>query len=287
MIKQITVIGVGLMGTQIAIAAVNHGYKVICYDVNFESLKRAKSYCNSWYQKQCLYGPLPIEEFLQRKQNLSFSDNLESSIKDSDLIIEAVSDTLSAKKDVLRKIDNHIPTHCIIASNSSYIVSSLFCNVVKDPSKVINMHFFNPVLKMDVVEVVKGPHVSDETFNTILHFVRSINKTPIIVEQEIYGSIVNRIFRAITREACYLTDIGIASPQEIDKAVKGALGHPMGPFETLDLTGIDLEYQVYMENFKSTGNVEDLPASCISFLYEKGWYGHKSGKGFYDYNQKE
>ena len=135
------------------------------------------------------------------------------------------------------------------------------------------------------MEVVKGPHVSEETFETAFEFVKSIGKTPVSIEKEIYGFVVNRIFSALTREACYLVDQGIASVEDIDTAVKGALGHSMGPLETLDMTGIDLEYSVYMEKFRTSGDMADRPAACLTERYARGEYGRKTGKGFYDYSK--
>ena len=149
------------------------------------------------------------------------------------------------------------------------------------------MHFFNPALVMKVVEVVKGPHTSPETVDTVYEFTKAIGKDPVLVQKEIYGFIVNRIFSALTREACYLVDLGIASPEDIDKAVKGGLGHPMGPLELLDLTGIDLEYNVYMEKFRMTQDMADRPAACLTERYARGEYGRKTGKGFYEYNKKK
>lgn len=136
---------------------------------------------------------------------------------------------------------------------------------------------------MKIVEVVKSEHVSNETFDTAFRFVESIGKTPVKIEKEIYGFVVNRIFSALTREACYLVDMGIASPEDIDIAVKGALGHSMGPLETLDMTGLDLEYRVYMERFRASGDKADLPAACLAEHFAKGEYGRKTGKGFYTY----
>ncbi len=202
----------------------------------------------------------------------------------ADMVMEAVSDIVRVKKAALANFDQYTPDGCIYASNSSYIVSSRFADAVKDPSRVLNVHFFNPALAMKIVEVVKGPHVSKEAFETAFAFVESIGKTPVAIEKEIYGFVVNRIFSALTREACYLVDLGIASPENIDKAVKGALGHAMGPLETLDMTGIDLEYNVYMERFRTSGDKADLPAACLTERYARGDYGRKSGRGFYVYD---
>ena len=192
---------------------------------------------------------------------------------------------MAIKKKALSGIDAITPDHTIYASNSSYIVSSRFADAVKDPSKVLNMHFFNPALVMKIVEVVKGPHVSQETFDTVYAFAEKIGKKPVKIEKEIYGFVVNRIFSALTREACYLVDQGIASVEDIDTAVKGALGHSMGPLETLDMTGIDLEYNVYMEKFHNSGDPADRPAACLTEHFARGEFGRKSGKGFYEYKK--
>jgi 3-hydroxybutyryl-CoA dehydrogenase len=131
--------------------------------------------------------------------------------------------------------------------------------------------------------VVQGPHVADATVETIFEFIKSISKTPVLVKKEIYGFIVNRIFSAITKEACYLLDQGVASIEDIDIAVKNGLGHPMGPLELLDMTGIDLEYDVLMEKYRMTGQLADKPSPAIVERYARGEYGRKSKKGFYNY----
>ena len=158
---------------------------------------------------------------------------------------------------------------------------------MRHPERVANLHFFNPALVMELVEVVRGPHTSQETVDVLMEFARSIRKTPILVKKEIYGFVVNRIFSAITKEACYLYDQGVAGLEDIDLAVKKGLGHPMGPFELLDMTGIDLEYHVLMEKFRTTMDPADRPAAVLVEHYAKGEYGRKTRKGFYDYGEEK
>lgn len=283
MIRKVAVVGAGLMGNQIAMQVAINGYEVVCYDLSSEMVSKAEEFSKNWFAKRIEKGKMTAEAAEKIQSCLTFTADISSAAENTDLVIEAVSDIVDVKKAVLSQFDPITPDHCIFASNSSYIVSSRFADVVKDPSKVINVHFFNPALVMKIVEVVKGPHVSNETFDTAFEFIESIGKTPVKIEKEIYGFVVNRIFSALTREACYLVDMGIATPQDIDIAVKGALGHAMGPLETLDMTGIDLEYNVYMEKFKASGKKEDLPAACLATHYGKGEYGRKAGKGFYEY----
>ena len=285
-IKHVTVSGAGLMGTQIAMQVALHGYQVTTYDVFPAQLEKAKAFADDWFAKRVQKGKLSAVAAAKAQAALHYSSDIQEAAGEADLIIDAVPDILKIKIKSLKALDEYAPAHCIYASNSSYIVSSRFCHAVKDPSHVLNVHFFNPALVMKIVEVVKGPHVSQDTFDTAFRFVQSIDKTPVKIEKEIYGFVVNRIFSALTREACYLVDAGIATPEAIDTAVKGALGHSMGPLETLDMTGLDLEYNVYMERFRTSGDKADLPAACLTEHYAKGEYGRKSGKGFYDYTPK-
>lgn len=282
-IRKVTVMGSGIMGNQIAMQTAISGYEVTCYDISREMIDKAEAFSKGWFEKRINKGKMAADEAEKIQERLIFTTDLEKAAKDTDLVIEAVSDVVAVKKMALGQIDKLTPEHTIYASNSSYIVSSRFADAVNDPSKVLNMHFFNPALVMKIVEVVKGPHVSEETFETAFEFVKSIGKTPVSIEKEIYGFVVNRIFSALTREACYLVDQGIASVEDIDTAVKGALGHSMGPLETLDMTGIDLEYSVYMEKFRTSGDMADRPAACLTERYARGEYGRKTGKGFYDY----
>lgn len=286
-IKKVTVVGSGLMGRQIAMQAAIYGYEVCCYAVPQFMVDEAARFSQDWFSKRVASGKMSAEEAREIQSRLLFTGDIRAAAVGADIVMEAVPDVVNIKKQVLAELDALTPAHCIYASNSSYIVSSRFADAVRDPSKVLNVHFFNPALVMKVVEVVKGPQVSQETFDTAFRFVESIGKTPVKIEKEIYGFVVNRIFSALTREACYLVDSGIASPQDIDKAVKGALGHAMGPLETLDMTGIDLEYSVYMEKFRNSGSKEDLPAACLTERFARGEYGRKSGKGFYDYGEKK
>jgi 3-hydroxybutyryl-CoA dehydrogenase len=145
------------------------------------------------------------------------------------------------------------------------------------------MHFFNPALVMKLVEVVQGPHTSDETAQVTMDLCEKLGKTAVWLKKEIYGFVVNRILRAINHEAFYLADIGVASPEEIDVAVANALGHPLGPFRLMDLTGIDLNYHIAMERFRETGDTTEIPSPLIVEKFVKGEWGKKVKKGFYSY----
>jgi 3-hydroxybutyryl-CoA dehydrogenase len=285
-IKKVAMVGAGTMGNQIAMQVAISGYDVVCYSRKQETVDKAEMFSKGWFEKSVSKGKMSREVSDEVQSRLQYTSDLRKAVSNADLVIEAVSDVLETKKDILRQIDELTPEHTIYASNSSYIVSSKFCDSVKHPEKVLNLHFFNPALIMKLVEVVKGSHCSQETIDTMVEFVKSIDRVPAIVNKEIYGFIVNRIFSAITKEACYMYDQGVASFEDIDAAVKFGLSHPMGPFELLDLTGIDLEYDVLTEKYRMTGDLADKPSPIIVEKYAKGEYGRKNGKGFYEYPSK-
>jgi 3-hydroxybutyryl-CoA dehydrogenase len=285
-IKTIGVVGAGNMGRQIALQCALSGFKVYCTDSMVPVLKSAESFAGQWLGDRVEKGKLQASVVEEIKKRLCFTDDLTVAAKDADLIIEAIIEILDAKRSLFRELDKICPPHTILATNSSYIVSSKIADATKRPDKVLNMHFFNPALVMKLVEVVKGPHVSAETVDTVMEVSRALGKSPTRVNKEIYGFICNRMFSAITREACSLLDLGIASIEDIDNAARNGLGHPMGPLQLLDMTGIDLEYFVTMERFQETRNPADRPSPSIVERYARGDYGRKTGNGFYHYGKK-
>jgi 3-hydroxybutyryl-CoA dehydrogenase len=184
-------------------------------------------------------------------------------------------------------LDKYAPPHTILASNSSFIVSSRIADATKRPDKVCNLHFFNPALVMKLVEVVQGPHTSDETIQVSMGLCQKLEKVPVHLKKEVDGFLLNRIFKAIGREAQWILEMGVASVEDIDKACVYGAGHPMGPFRLNDLTGIDLSYIMGMEAFRATGDRSQLPTPSLVEKYVKGEYGEKTGKGWYDYTKKK
>jgi 3-hydroxybutyryl-CoA dehydrogenase len=285
-VKTIAVVGAGLMGRQIALLAAVSGFEVYCADTSAEALEKAEGFAADWLAKQKAKERMTDEQIADASGRLRFVPDLETAAKDADLVIEAAVEDLGVKRAIFARLDGIAPPHAILATNSSYLVSSKIADATGRPDKVLNMHFFNPALIMKTVEVVQGPHVSDETVEIVMEVSRALGKTPAKVNKEIYGFLCNRIFSVITKEACYLLDQGIASVEDIDGAVKGALGHPMGPLELLDMTGIDLEYHLGMERYRETGDIADKPSPGLVERYARGEYGRKTGKGFYDYSDK-
>ena len=193
---------------------------------------------------------------------------------------------LDIKRKVFADLDRFTPPKAILATNSSAIVSSRIADATKRPDKVVNMHFFNPALVMKLVEVVKGPHVSDETAQITMDLSTKLEKVPVLIKKEVDGFLLNRIFGVISHEALWMLEMGIATAEDIDKACVYGAGHPMGPFRLMDLTGIDLAYIMATERFKKSGNPADLPFPSVTEKYVQGNFGQKTGKGWYDYTKK-
>lgn len=284
-VNKICVVGAGNMGHQIALAAALAGFRVSCVDICQEAVDKAMEFTRNYLPGRVAKGKLSEEVARQAQENLSFTTDLREGAQDADLVIEAVVEKLAVKRQVFAQLDEICPSHTILATNSSYIVSSKIAGATNRPAKVCNMHFFVPALVMKLVEVVKGPHTSQETVDTVMQVAEQMDKIPVLLQKEIYGFLVNRFVAAIKNEALYLYDMGIASYEDIDKAVVHALGHPMGPFKLMDLTGIDLTYHVAMERYQETGDPRHKPSPVIVEKYVKKEWGRKTGKGFYDYSE--
>ncbi|KJS73506.1 MAG: 3-hydroxyacyl-CoA dehydrogenase [Desulfotomaculum sp. BICA1-6] len=282
-VKNICIIGAGNMGHQIALSAALAGYKVVCTDINQEILQQAENFVDTYLPQRVTKGKLTEDESKAARARVSFTSDLKEAAQDADLVIEAVIEKLELKRKIFADLDKICPPHAILATNSSYIVSSKIADVTNRPDKVCNMHFFNPALVMKLVEVVKGPHVSDDTVEIVMEVCKKMGKVPVMLQKEIYGFLVNRIVSAIKNEALYIYDMGVATPEDIDTAVVHALGHPMGPFRLLDLTGVDLTYYISTERYQETGDPKYKPSPIIVEKFIKKEWGRKTGKGFYDY----
>ena len=285
-VKNVAVIGAGNMGHQISLLCAIKGFKTICTDISEEMLKKAEAFCDNYLPGRVQKGRLTEEQAKQARENISFTSSLEEAVKDADYVIEAALEVLDIKRKIFADMDKLAPSHTILATNSSFIVSSRIADATNRPDKVCNVHFFNPALVMKFVEVVQGPHTSDETAEISMALCEKIEKVAVHLKKEVDGFLLNRIFAVITREALWMLDMGIASAEDIDKACVYGAGHPMGPFRLNDLTGLDLSYTMGMENFKATGDPANLPSPSLVEHYIKGEYGQKTGKGWYDYSDK-
>lgn len=285
-VKKIAVIGAGNMGHQISLLCAIHGYTTTCSDINEDILKKAEAFTDSYLPGRVKKGRLTEAQAQAARERITFTSSMEAAVKEADYVIEAVLEVLDLKRKIFADLDKMAPPHAILASNSSAIISSKIADATQRPEKVLNVHFFNPALVMKLVEVVQGPHVSDETRAISMDLCEKLEKVPVHLKKEVDGFLLNRIFGAITREALWLLEMGVASMEDLDKAQVFGAGHPMGTFRLMDLTGIDLTYTMGMEAFRESGDVRHLPSPSVVEKYCNGDYGQKTGKGWYDYSKK-
>ena len=281
-IKNVCVVGCGLMGRQIGMNAAIHGYTVKLQDSFEKAREGVKLWAEEYFAGRIAKGRMTEEQAAEIKERFIVCESLEEAAGDADLVIEAIIEVETAKADLFRRLSDIVREDTILATNSSFMVSSTFASCVKNPARLANAHYFNPALVMKLVEVVQGDHTSPETAEALMEFCRSTGKTPILRKKEVEGFAVDTILPAIVGAAFFLVENGYCSVEDVDIACENGLGHKMGPFRTMDLTGIDLAYTIREEHLKKTG--EKMPGyDMLKALFEQGRYGMKNGKGFYDY----
>jgi enoyl-CoA hydratase/3-hydroxyacyl-CoA dehydrogenase len=283
-IKKISVIGGGQMGYGIAEVALLAGYRVSLRDIRSDLVERGVALINESLEK--LISKKLVSEIQYNritKELLHATVELEEALRGADLVIEAVPEDLNLKKQVFQDLDRLSPRRAIMATNTSTMSITEISLATKRPEKVFGLHFFNPVVLMKLVEVIKGDHTSEETMRTAYQFCLKINKVPVRVEKDIPGFIVNRVQAPSGALLGAIVDRGITTPEEID-ALMRKLGKPMGPFELLDFTGIDVSYNA--RNYFAQAVSPDLaPFKLMKTKVKAGEYGKKTGRGFYDWSK--
>ncbi|HFI0056359.1 3-hydroxyacyl-CoA dehydrogenase family protein [Streptococcus sp. P25B114] len=283
-IKRVAVIGSGLMGRQIALNSALYGYTVFLNDKNEEALEKAKEWTVDYLNGRIAKGKLTQEHIDDVNKVLFFEPDIKLAVEDVDLVIEAIIEDRQIKFDFFKEVTELVKPGTILATNSSFMVSSLFKDAVREPELLANFHYFNPALVMKLVEVVKGEHTSMETVERLMDFARNTGKDPVFVMKENDGFLANSVLRAVSRKAMELYDEGIASYQDIDTAVEKGLNYPMGPFRLMDLTGIDLAYLAAKRQQDETG--ERRPGiELLEKMYNEKKWGRKTGEGFYKYTK--
>ncbi|MEM0363625.1 MAG: 3-hydroxyacyl-CoA dehydrogenase/enoyl-CoA hydratase family protein [Sulfolobaceae archaeon] len=281
-IKKILVVGAGTMGHGIAEVAAISGYQVYLSDISQDILNNALEKIRWSLSKLQERGQIKesIEAIMSRIKPVV---GLDKSVSDADFSIEATPERLDLKRQVFSKLDELLPPHAILATNTSSLPITKIAEATRRPDKVVGMHFFNPPVLMQLVEVMKGEKTSDETAMIVYQLAKRMGKQPIMINKDIPGYIVNRILGGINVAACILVEKKVADYKEVDAVARYKLGFPMGVFELLDYTGIDVAYYV-SKSREELGIKDDIPiCSLIEEKFKKNELGVKTGKGFYTY----
>jgi 3-hydroxybutyryl-CoA dehydrogenase len=284
-IETIAVIGAGTMGRGIAHIAALGGYRTILEDLLPNALRRAESEIRSNLDKAVELGKVAPDVAQAAVGRLEFAGSVEGAAREADLVIEAVPEELESKIEIFTLLDKVCRPGTMLASNTSSLSITEIAGVTYRPNKCIGMHFFNPVHKMKLIEIVRASQTDDETIAAAVDVGKRMGKE-IVVIKESPGFITSRINAMIGNEAFYMLGEGIASAEDIDKALKLGLNHPMGPFELVDLVGLDTRLNILKYLHQTLGE-KYRPAPLLVEYVEAGRLGRKVGRGVYEYPEQK
>mgnify|MGYP000938083137 CR=1 FL=1 len=282
-IKKVGVLGAGTMGAGIAQVCAEAGLRVVMVDVEKTALEKAIKGVNKSWQKAVEKGKIDEAAKSQRAALVTTSTDI-ADLSDCDVVIEAIIENIDIKKNVFSQLDNLCKAETILASNTSALSITEIAAATKRAPQVVGMHFFNPVPAMKLVEVIPSSEASDATIAAIMEFSRTIGKEP-VKAKEVPGFIVNRLLVPYLNEAAFAYQDGVATAEEIDKAMKLGAGMPMGPLALCDLVGIDVLLSVCEYYWREFGDSKYRPALALKQKVRAGHLGIKTGRGFYDYSK--
>jgi len=284
-IKTVLVCGAGTMGSGIAQTFATAGFSVKMYDVAPDLVEKGFRKITGPLMKRVESGKMSKADVDAIVGRIRGTSDLKEACAGVDYVVEAVFEEMKVKKEVFKTLDDHTPAHAILASNTSSLSISEMASSTKRPEKVIGMHFFNPAPVMALIEVIRGAATSDETVATSKALAAKLGKTPVEVKES-PGFVVNRLLVPMMNEAFNLLQEGIASAEDIDKAMTLGTRMPMGPFELADYTGLDIGLHTMETLFHETGDPKFRPSPLLRKYVRAGRVGKKVGKGVYNYNEK-
>ena len=279
----LAVVGAGSMGAQIAQQAALNGIDVTLQDSSEGQLRKAAESNRGHVMRRVEKGRLAEADALAALARVRSTRDLDDAVHDADVVIEAVFEDLEVKRAIFAELDRAARVDAVLASNSSTMGISKIAGATTRPESCVNMHFFYPVLVMDLVEVVRGPQTSDQTVVRAMSMAHQMGRTPVLINREIDGFIVNRILHAATQEAYRLMDAGVATFEDIDTAVEKGLNWPMGPFRLGDFSGLDVTYKARLHMYETTGDERFRPSPQLEAKVKAGKLGRKTGEGWYKY----
>jgi 3-hydroxybutyryl-CoA dehydrogenase len=280
-ITQIAVLGAGTMGHGIAHAAMAGGYQTRMFDVSDSSLQKGRAAIDAIVRKGVELGKVPAAEADTILKRLTTTSNVAEAVSGVDLVIEAAPEKIDLKLALMADVDRHAPEHAIVATNTSALSITEMAGALKRPARVAGMHFFNPVHRMKLIEIVQALESAPETLQVIEDVSRQMGKETVLV-RESPGFITTRVNASIGNEAFYMLMEGVASARDIDKALKLGLNHPMGPFELVDLVGLDTRLSILEYLHRSMGE-KYRPCPLLAQYVKAGRLGRKVGRGVYEY----
>ncbi len=279
--RHITVLGAGTMGHGIAHAAASSGFSTVLYDVSDAVLERARGQIDGIFRKAVELGKATAADADAGIGRLRTTADVAAALGEADVVIEAAPERMELKLSLFADIERHAPAAAVVATNTSALSITEMAGLLRQPSRVAGMHFFNPVHKMKLDEIVRALESSAETLATIEHVATRMGKETVLV-REAPGFITTRVNASIGNEAFYMLMEGVASARDIDKALKLGLNHPMGPFELVDLVGLDTRLSILEYLHRSMGE-KYRPCPLLAQYVKAGRLGRKVGKGVYDY----
>jgi len=281
-IKSIAVIGAGTMGRGIAHVAALGGYRTVLEDLLPASLRKAESEIRTNLDKAVELGKVSAGDAEAALGRLEYAGSVEQAAREADLVIEAVPEEMESKIEIFTLLDKICRPGTILASNTSTLSVTEIASVTYRAKKCVGMHFFNPVHKMKLLEVVRALETDDETIAAAAEVGRRMGKEVVVIKES-PGFITSRVNAMIGNEAFYMLQEGVASAADIDKALKLGLNHPMGPFELVDLVGLDTRLHI-LEYLHKTLGEKYRPAPLLVQYVKAGRLGRKSGRGVYEYS---